>query len=134
MADPNTPDRRPFNQRPAGQRPDADPGLEPPLDPALDPAWDPVQRANDPLLADRPVSTGGRGGLIAAGIIAALLVIAVIAFSSGTMTDPGTTAVIPDQTQQTAPETTPAPALAPTAPTAPGVTPVQPSDTAPANQ
>lgn len=127
MADPNTPDRRPPDHRL-----DPDPVREPPLDPSLDPSfnpgWDPVQRANDPLLADRPPATGGRSGLIAAGIIAALLVIAVIAFSSGTTTDPGTTAVIPDQTEQTTP-----------APTAPGVTPIQPSegqpsDTAPANQ
>lgn len=131
MTDPSTPDRRPLDQRPL-RDPGRDPGLEPPPDPALDPTWDPAQRANDPLLADRPAATGGRGGLIAAGIIAALLVIAVIAFSSGTVTDPGTTAVIPDRTEQTttAPQTTPAP----TAPTAPGVTPAQPSDAAPANQ
>lgn len=122
MADPNNPDRRPLDQRPL-RDPGRDPGLEPPLDPALDPAWDPAQRAIDPLLAGRPAATGGRGGLIAAGIIAALLVIAVIAFSSGTATDPGTTAIIPDRTEQTTP-----------APTAPGVTPVQPSDAAPANQ
>lgn len=83
------------------------------VDPALDPA---VQRVNDPIMAERPMATNGRGGLVAAGVIAVLLVIAVIAFSSGTTTDPGTTAVIPDQTQETAP-----------APTAPGVTPVEPA-------
>ena len=93
-------------------------------DPALDPA---VQRVNDPIMAERPMATSGRGGLVAAGVIAVLLVIAVLAFGSGTMTDPGTTAVIPDQTE-TAP-----------APTAPGVTPAEPTQpaepaTPPANQ
>lgn len=96
--------------------------------PHLDPTLDPAARANDPLLADRPAS-GGRGGLIAAGIIAVLLVVAVVAFSSGTTTDPGTTAVIPDQTQDAAPAT-PAPDAAPMAP-APEATP-QPLETAPA--
>jgi len=93
-------------------------------DPVLDPA---ARRVNDPVMAERPMATGGRGGLIAAGVIAVLLVIAVLAFGSGTMTDPGTTAVIPDQTE-TAP-----------APTAPGVTPAEPTQpaepaTPPANQ
>jgi Meckel syndrome type 1 protein len=54
------------------------------------------------------MASSGRGGLIAAGIVAALLVIAVIAFTSGTTTDPGTTAVIPDQTEDTAPAPAPA--------------------------
>lgn len=91
--------------------------------PHADPALDPARRVNDPVMAERPMATGGRGGLIAAGVIAVLLVIAVIAFGSGTTTDPGTTAVIPDQTE-TAP-----------APTAPGVTPAEPTDPAapPAN-
>lgn len=88
-----------------------------------DPALDPAARVNDPVLAERPMATSGRGGLIAAGVIAVLLVIAVIAFTSGTTTDPGTTAVIPDQTEEQAP-----------APTAPGVTPDAPTEPAPADQ
>lgn len=101
-------------------------------DPALDPA---VQRVNDPIMAERPMATGGRGGLIAAGVIAVLLVIAVIAFSSGTTTDPGTTAVIPDQTEETAPAPT-APGVTPTQPTTPETAPAQPTEpaTPPANQ
>ena len=97
-----------------------------------DPALDPAARVNDPVLADRPMATGGRGGLIAAGVIAALLVIAVIAFSSGTTTDPGTTAVIPDQTQETAPAPAPAPGVTP----APEAAPEQPAAPTipPANQ
>lgn len=100
-------------------------------DPALDPA---VQRVNDPILAERPMATSGRGGLVAAGVIAVLLVIAVIAFSSGTTTDPGTTAVIPDQTE-TAPAPT-APGVTPVEPPAPEAAPVQPTEpaTPPANQ
>ncbi len=100
-------------------------------DPALDPA---VQRVNDPILAERPMATSGRGGLVAAGVIAVLLVIAVIAFSSGTTTDPGTTAVIPDQTE-TAPAPT-APGVTPVEPAAPEAAPVQPTEpaTPPANQ
>jgi len=102
------------------------------VDPALDPA---VQRVNDPIMAERPMATSGRGGLIAAGVIAVLLVIAVIAFSSGTATDPGTTAVIPDQTEETAPAPT-APGVTPTQPTAPETAPAQPTEpaTPPANQ
>lgn len=104
MTDPRTPDRN-----------NTDPAYEDRLHkrpPLSDPAADPLYV--DPTLADRPINTRGRGGLIAAGIIAILLVIAVIAFSSGTMTDPETTAVIPDQT-----EVTPQPA--------------QPSDAVPQN-
>jgi Meckel syndrome type 1 protein len=126
MAEPHDPNRR----TDPGHDPRADPGLhhsDPvyddrlharPTDPAVDPdaAFDPaVRRANDPVLSERPMATG-RGGLIAAGIVAALLVIAVIAFSSGTNTDPGTTAVIPDQTD-TAPA--PAPDAAPQPPATP---------------
>src|SRR5690606_33210100 len=74
MADPRAPDPR-----------NVDPTA--PHAPYSDPAA-------DPLLTDhRPVTRGGsRGGLIAAGVIAVLLVVALIAFSSGTTTDPGTTA------------------------------------------
>lgn len=95
--------------------PHTDPTLS---DPALDPA-----------LSDRHVhpAGSGRGGLIAAGVIAVLLVIAVIAFSSGTTTDPGTTAVIPDQTEETAPA--PAPEATPTQP---APTDTAPTDTMPA--
>lgn len=96
------------------------------VDPALDPA---VQRVNDPVMAERPMATSGRGGLIAAGVIAVLLVIAVIAFSSGTTTDPGTTAVIPDQTEQTTPAPT-APEAVPAQPAAPEAAPVQPMEPA----
>lgn len=60
--------------------------------------------AADPRIADRPLpAERGRGGLIAAGIIAVLLVVALIAFSRGPSTDPGTTAVIPDHSGETAP-------------------------------
>lgn len=108
MSDPRTPDPR-----------NSDPAYEDRLHtrpPLADPAADPLK--TDPVLADRPIDTRGRGGWIAAGIIAVLLVIAVIAFTSGTTTDPGTTAVIPDQTQQTTPDTT-APDAAPAQPDAP---------------
>lgn len=134
MADPRTPDpRHPdprhndpvYEDRLHGRPSHTDPLADPAIDPAL-------QRANDPLLADRPIQTSGRGGLVAAGVIAVLVVIAVIAFSSGTTTDPGTTAVIPDQTQETMPqETMPAPETVPTEP-APETAPAQPFETAPA--
>jgi hypothetical protein len=116
MAEPHNPNRHPDPRH----DPQADPKLhhsDPvyddrlharPADPAIDPAYDPAQRVNDPVLSDRPMASSGRGGLIAAGIVAALLVIAVIAFTSGTTTDPGTTAVIPDQTEDTAPAPAPA--------------------------
>lgn len=120
MNDPRNPDPRPVD--PAYE---ARSHMQPPhTDPAL-----------DPILSDQHVnSTGsGRGGLVAAGVIAVLLVIAVIAFSSGTVTDPGTTAVIPDQTQETmpAPGTQPAPAPE-VAPTQPTPSETAPSDTMPA--
>ena len=70
----------------------------------------------DPRLSERPpYSGGGRSGLIAAAVIAVLLVIALIAFSSGPTTDPGTTAVIPEQNEEMAP----APEAAPEQPAAP---------------
>lgn len=90
MSDQRPPDPRHVDPNYPGVRPDS-------------PYGDPV---NDPRFGGPPVgSGGGRGGLIAAGVIAVLLVIALIAFSSGPGTDPGTTAVIPDQSG----ETTPAP-------------------------
>ena len=117
MTDPQNPDPR-----------RADPNAPPP--PFNDPAADP--RLND----YQPVpASSGRSGLIAAGVIAVLLVIALIAFSSGPATDPGTTAVIPDQTEETAPAPDAAPELAPATPdaTAPaGEAPAAPTDEAPA--
>lgn len=90
MSDPRSPDPRPIDPNTPYIAPSA----------YSDPAA-------DPRIADRPLpAERGRGGLIAAGIIAVLLVVALIAFSSGPSTDPGTTAVIPDQSG----ETTPAPA------------------------
>lgn len=96
MTDPRIHDPRP-----------ADPNF-----PAQAPYSDP---AADPRLADgKPIHPGsGRGGLIAAGVIAVLLVVALIAFSTGPATDPGTTAVIPDQGGEMAPAPAPAPSPAP---------------------
>lgn len=101
--------------------------------------------AADPRLADRPLAPErGRGGLIAAGVIAVLLVIALIAFNTGPNTDPGTTAVIPDQTETAPaptanePSATPAPdtlapaAPAPVAPSAPQTAPAPAEPAAPA--
>jgi hypothetical protein len=89
--------------------------------------------AADPRIANQTViqPSSGRGGLIAAAVIAVLLVIALIAFSTGPATDPGTTAVIPDPnaTEEAVPpaaeETTP-PAAEETVPPA-----AQPADPAP---
>ena len=107
MSDPRMPDPR--NNDPAYEdRPTLRPSY---TDPDLDPTGDPLRL--DPVLEDRPIDTRGRSGLIMAGILVALLVIAAIAFSSGTMTDPGTTAVIPEQSQQTTPDTTAAPEVTP---------------------
>lgn len=120
MTEPRNPDPRNPDPRPTdpayGDRMHARP-------PYTDPAIDPL---TDPVLAERPMRTNGRGGLIAAGIIAVLLVIAVIAFSSGTVTDPGTTAVIPDQTEQTTPPPAETPGTMPEQPQQPlqpGTTP-----------
>lgn len=88
MTDPRTPDPRHIDPNYPSQAPHT-------------PYGDP---AADPRISDRPVYPDrGRGGLIAAGVIAVLLVIALIAFSTGPATDPGTTAVIPDQTEEIAP-------------------------------
>lgn len=119
MTDPRTPDRS-----------NTDPAYEdrlhkrPPLtDPAADPQY------VDPILADQPANARGRGGMIAAAIIAVLVVIAVIAFSSGTVTDPETTAVIPPVEN----EQTQTPAQTPTQPNeAVPAQPDVPVETAPA--
>lgn len=95
MSDPRIPDPR--NPDPTAPRP---------------PYGDP---AADPRLSDYPVSparSSGRGGLIAAGIIAVLLVVALIAFSTGPETDPNATATIPGQ-EETMPAPAPAPGVAP---------------------
>lgn len=120
MTDPRTPDPRLDPGHPDGPR-------VAPHSPYSDPAADPR------IVNENVVRTGesGRGGLIAAGVIAVLLVIGLIAFSSGPATDPGTTAVIPEQTQEMAP----APEAAPADP-APAVpleeAPAAPADEAPA--
>lgn len=114
MSDPRIPDPR-----------HADPAY--PHDPAS-PYRDP---AADPRIANQTVvqPSSGRGGLIAAGVIAVLLIVALIAFSTGPSTDPGTTAVIPEQTEEMAPApdaAPPAPAPTEEAPAAPA-----PMDAAP---
>lgn len=100
-----------------------------PHSPHTDPAADP-RVVNETVVHN----SSGRGGLIAAGVIAVLLVIALIAFSSGPATDPGTTAVIPEQIEEMAPA--PAPEAAPAEPTAPAApleeAPAAPADEAPA--
>lgn len=126
MSDPRIPDPRPIDPN----YPQATPS------PYSDPAA-------DPRLADRPMAAErGRGGLIAAGVIAVLLVIAVIAFNTGPNTDPGTTAVIPDQTEtvpapmanepSSAPDTLAPAAPAPVAPAAPQTAPAPAEPAAPA--
>lgn len=88
--------------------------------------------AADPLIANQTVvaPSSGRGGLIAAGVIAVLLVIGLVAFTSQPGTDPATTAVIPENGSVVtpAPEVQPAPA-APTV--APEAAPAAPADNAP---
>ena len=84
MADPRHNDPRDADLPPLPGHPDAPLSYR---DPAADPR----------LATYEAPRSGGRSGLIAAGIIAALLVIALIAFSTGPATDPGTTAVIPEQ-------------------------------------
>lgn len=111
MTDPNAPDpRRQGDPRPEDARVS-------PNAPYSDPAADP--RIANPA---RMRSGGSRTGIIVAGIVAALLVIALIAFSSGPATDSGTTAVIPQQS-----ETAPAPEAAP------GEQPAAPLGEAPAD-
>lgn len=115
MNDPRNPDPRPH-----------DPAE---MDPAASPYRDP---AAEPRLSTRTVvqPSSGRGGLIAAGVIAVLLVVALIAFTSGTTTDPGTTAVIPDE----AGEVTPAPEAVPAAPAPEAPAEVEEAPAAPGEQ
>ena len=123
MSDPRTPD----------PRDPRDPTYSDPIPGA--PYRDPA----DPRIANQTVVTpsSGRGGLIAAGVIAVLLVIALIAFTSGPSTDPGTTAVIPNQTTE---GMAPAPEAAPADPAAPAPdaqAPLEeeaPADAAPAEE
>jgi hypothetical protein len=118
MSDPRSYDPR-DPARPGERSPYSDPAAEPPV-------------ANQTIVQP----SGGRGGLIAAAVIAVLLVIALIAFTAGPSTDPGTTAVIPDQTETTAPDAA-APEAAPAEPAAPldDAAPAAPAEpTAPAGE
>ncbi|MEO3387159.1 hypothetical protein [Mesorhizobium sp. CAU 1741] len=123
MADPRTPDPRHQGDPLSPDAPHAVPNA-----PYRDPAADP-RIANQTII--QPSS--GRGGIIIAGIVAALLVVAVIAFTSGPATDPGTTAVIPETTES-APvdDAAPATEAAPSEPAAPVEEPAAPADDAPA--
>lgn len=113
--DPHTPDPT----RPA----DPDLAGRPYADPAADP------RIGQPYAEP---SSGGRAGLVAAGIIAVLLIIALVAFSTGPGTDPGTTAVIPDQSEQAAPPQDAVPPASPPAAEAPAAETPAPEATPPA--
>ncbi len=126
MADPRTPDPRHQGDPLYPDAPHAGPNP-----PYSDPAADP-RIANQTIVQPR----SGRGGIIIAGIVAALLVIALIAFTSGPATDPGTTAVIPEQSGETIPptDTAPAPEAAPSAPAAPIEEPSAPATDAPADE
>lgn len=96
-----------------------DPGRPDPLDPA-----DPLAPENqalgmhDPASAVPPAPARDRFTLIAAGVIAVLLVIGIVAFTSGPGTDAETTATIPPAGQEEiVPGAAPAdPALEPAAP------------------
>jgi hypothetical protein len=116
----------------------SDPRLDPtrpdPLDPAVPPRGAYSDPAADPRVTNHTVvHNTGRGGLIAAGVIAALLVIALIAFSSGPGTDPATTATVPDQqTEELAPAPADPVAPAPAPEAAPAPAPEAPVDEAPA--
>ena len=114
-----------------------DPNRPNPADP-LDPRSPYSDPAADPRIANQTVvsPSGGRGGLIAAGVIAVLLVIALIAFSSGPSTDPGTTAVIPDATEESAPagDTAAPEAAAPEEPAAPAPEATTPLEEEPAGE
>lgn len=102
MADHRTPDSRPPVD-PIAVHPDA-PNVMP-HEPYSDPAA-------DPQIARQPVPPRSNiGGLMAVGVIAVLLIIAVIAFGSGPGTDPATTAVIPDQQDQMVPTPSASPAI-----------------------
>lgn len=101
MADPRSPDPRdPIDAS----------SLEAPILTPHAPYSDP---AADPVIANRAgmKPRGGAGGWIAAAVIAVLVVIAAIAFTSGPGTDPGTTAVIPDQSDDAVPTPQASPAI-----------------------
>lgn len=85
--------------------------------------------AADPRIANQTVVTSSRGygGIVAAGIIAALLVVAVIAFSTQPGTDPGTTAVIPQPGVEQGEDAPAAPEAAPAEPQAPVIQEQQPA-------
>lgn len=101
-----------------------------PRSPYTDPAADP-RVVNETVVHN----SNGRGGLIAAGVIAVLLVIALIAFSSGPGTDAGTTAVIPEQqNEQTAPAPAPEAAPAPAEEAAPAAPVEEEAPAAPADE
>jgi hypothetical protein len=116
----------------------SDPRTPDPRDPTRPAYTDPIPGAPyrepvaDPRIANQTVvqPSSGRGGLVAAGVIAVLLVIALIAFTTGPSTDPGTTAVIPDQTTE---EMAPAPEAVPAAPAPDASAPIEeaPADAAP---
>lgn len=97
-------------------------------DPAASPYRDPVM---EPRVTTQTVvqPSSGRGGLVVAGLIAVLLIVALIAFTSGTTTDPGTTAVIPEQAEEVSPAPTPE-----AAPAEIKEAPAVPSGDAPAEQ
>ena len=117
-----------------------DPRIPDPRDPASPTYTDPIpgapyrEPAADPRIANQTVvqPRSGSSGLIAAGVIAVLLVIALIAFTTGPSTDPGNTAAIPDQTTSE-PAPAPAPEAVPATP-APDATTPPPSDAAPAGE
>ena len=124
MTDPRNPD----------PRQNADP--TPPDGPRVMPQAPYNEPAADPRVANQTVvhTSRGYGGIIAAGIIAALLVVAVIAFSTQPGTDPGTTAVIPQPDAEADGGTVPATEAAPTGEEAPAIEeePATPATEAPA--
>lgn len=103
MADPRSPD----------PRNPADPSSSPPDTPFAAPHTPYSDPAADPLIIHpTPVPPrSSAGGWIAAGVVAALVVIAALAFTSGPSTDPATTAVIPDQTDNAVPTPNASPAI-----------------------
>ena len=134
MADPRSPDPG-YPVDPTPSHPNAP--YTAPHSPYSDPAADP--------LITHPAAVpprSGAGGWIAAGVVAALVIIAALAFTSGPGTDPATTAVIPDQTENAVPTPNASPAIPgsdaapektqPVAPAAPNAAPSAPVAPAPA--
>jgi len=118
MADPRSPDPR-YPVDPSPSHPDAP--FAAPHTPYSDPAADP--------LITHPAAVPPRssaGGWIAAGVVAALVGIAALAFTSGPGTDPATTAVIPDQTDSAVPTPNASPAVPGTDVAPEGTTPSAP--------